>query len=156
MINIVLVIRASVEGTSLIGSDRVMSLSIKQILKNKSDLRLRTNATLILWTEGEGCQSECPAVRKRKEYIIACSKKVNADNGRLMFDTNTCMISRWKNKWTQAIAVRKILLDNSLTSLGKLSKKSCETEKKIKSEKKSSETEILLRWILLDLLQECS
>lgn len=105
------------EGTRLISNDFIMSLNIKAILKNRSTLRLRANETLILWAEGGRCQATCPTVRKKKEYIIACNKRIDS-NGRLIFDKNECMLSRWKDEFSDTILVSKILSNKNTLVIG--------------------------------------
>ncbi|XP_067929582.1 secreted frizzled-related protein 4-like [Watersipora subatra] len=95
------VLKVAGEGTRQVGQDLIMSWTIRTIIKNEANLKVRKHANLILWTEGKSCADPCPSIRYGKEYIIACNKRIR--NGRLLFDINKCMIARWKDKWTQTI-----------------------------------------------------
>lgn len=89
-----------------IGRMYLTGTTVIKILKNQAvNLELEEGDSLMFWTKRKACrEQQCPDVRENKEYILACNKMPNKD-GRLIFDPEVCMISRWKDEWTQTIAV---------------------------------------------------
>ena len=89
-----------------IGKLYLTQINVIKILKNEApNFSLDEGNTLMFWTKRKSCRGQiCPDVRERKEYILACNRIQKG--GRLIFDPEVCMISRWKDKWIQTIAVR--------------------------------------------------